>query len=124
MRFQTQTLFDNNDMSATVSSRAMNCARMTHLAIQAEVTAGATAPNGTLTLQASAEPEFAGSLAYTAPTRWENLPGAQAVTGVNSTNLWNVSEAGYNWIRLTYTRSGGGGGDARLNARINLKGPE
>lgn len=124
MRFQTQTLFDANDMSATVSSRAINVARMTHAAIQAEVTAGTTAPNGTLTVQASAEPEFAGSLAYTVPTRWEDLSGAQAVTGVNKTDLWNISEAGYNWIRLTYTWAAGGGGNARLNARINLKGPE
>lgn len=82
-------------------------------------------PTGTLKLQGSDDPtgDFASPAnATNIPTNWSDIAGTSQALTAAGTFLWNMSDVGYNWVRLVYTDTSGGTSTAILNARINAKG--
>jgi hypothetical protein len=113
-------------MGSALTSYPINIRSFPHFSIHWWVSAGT--PSGTLKLQASSEDEdritqLSGTaLCDTYVTHWVDLSSImtdQTVTsGSPATGIFNTATAGYKWVRLVWTPSGGTG---TLQARIQAK---
>lgn len=52
---------------------------------------------------------------------WAEIDGSAVAVAANGTFVWNVADAGYEWVRVVYTYTSGTGGT--LIGRIKGKGP-
>lgn len=100
------------DMSGSLTSTPINLDHIKMYAIQAVVSSG-TSPSGALTLEASCDPS------NTTPSTWTEIGNTSQTVTADGSFLWNVENAGYNWVRLVYTRTSGSG---TLDTRIQIKG--
>jgi|WetSurMetagenome_2_1015567.scaffolds.fasta_scaffold289440_3 hypothetical protein len=78
-------------------------------------------PTGTISLQMSNDPAFYDNV-QNIPTNWIDISHSSfALTSAGST-VWNISDVGYNWIRIKYVDGSSGASTATLTSIINLKG--
>lgn len=83
-------------------------------------------PAGTFKLQASVDagsPSAQGDAAkYSAVVNWTDVPSSSQVVAAAGTVMWNIVDAGYNWVRVVYTDGGTGGTGTLTSARAYVKG--
>lgn len=96
--------------AATCVSGAIDIKNIDDISIQAVWTG--TAENGAFKLQASND-------TGATVTTWTDLTGSSAVIAADGDFVWNVSNAGYRYLRLVYTKASGTG---TLNATFTGKG--
>lgn len=109
------------DLSDDWESQPIWLGHIVNFAIQMVFTSN---PNGTFKLQASNDPGQ-----QINPTKavqdaevvdWTDITGsAQAVTA-SGNHMWDVQNAGYNWVRIVFTHSSGSG--VLSKARAYVKG--
>lgn len=104
------TLSSTDLDEASITSSAVNVEHISQFAVQV-VTSGTH--TGTLKVQASCDEK--------APTNWSDIPDATEAVSDGAAYLINVVDAGYNWVRVVYTKSAFTDGTI-TSARINLKG--
>lgn len=79
-------------------------------------------PTGTVKLQASNDPETNDSVPLPAPTNWVDIADSSFPITAAGETMWNVSEVGYNYVRVVYTDSSGGASTATMTTIFNGKG--
>lgn len=120
MRFDQKKIADAVSMGSTVSSIGIDLNQLALGSIQAVWTG---TPAGNFTIQVSND------IVQTNPTgtdpaanvvNWTTYSGStQAAGGAAGDFMWVLSDIGYRWVRLTYTRSSSTG---TLNATFCGKG--
>jgi hypothetical protein len=107
-------------MTGDISSSAFWVPHLDNFAIQAVWTG---TPTGTLKLQCSCD-KGSGNVSEErgAPTNWTDIVGSsQSTAGAAGSNVWNVQNAGYRWVRVVFTF---GSGTGSLSVTANGKGPQ
>lgn len=117
----SSTTSNTGDMSASFNSDPFAVIRMDQCALTATVSSASTL-TGTLTVECcndegnNATGDASG---VSGLTNWVTIANtSQAITG-NGSTTWNLSNMGYRWVRVAWTRSGGSG---TLAIRANAKG--
>ena len=81
-------------------------------------------PVGTFKLQASndAATEIEGNsiLSVNPLANWTDITGSDQAIAAAGNHMWNVSDTGYSFVRVVYTRTSGSG--SLTSARLYLKG--
>jgi hypothetical protein len=103
--FGNSSIFSGS-VSASFNSQPIFIGVATGYAIQV---VGQTV-SGTISLQASADNGFSGSV-IDSPVinNWNTITGTSSTISGSSSTLYNVSDAYYPWIRIAYTHVVGGG---------------
>lgn len=104
------TLSSTDLNQASITSSAVSVDHISQFAVQVVTTGTHT---GTLKVQASCDEK--------SPSNWTDVPNATATVSDGAAYLINVVDAGYNWVRVVYTKSAFTNGSI-TSARINLKG--
>jgi hypothetical protein len=108
-------------MGATATSDAIRIENIGAYALQM-VWSGGGAPNGTFKLQGSndlgPQPPTSTSTVQSV-ANWTDLANSSQTISADGDHMWNVSQAGYRWVRVVYTRSSGTG---TMAGRFNGKG--
>ena len=110
MRFEPITILSAGDMStATLSSTGVDMNQIVLASIQAVMTGS---PVGVLTLEVSNDivkinPAVANQGANV--VTWTTYTGSAVSVSASGDFLWNLSEIGYRWLRLKYTKTSGTG---------------
>lgn len=83
-------------------------------------------PGGNIKLQASNDPETNDAMPLgipePAPTHWVDIKDSTFVLTAAGETMWNVSEIGYNYVRVVYTDTSSGGSTAVMTIIVNAKG--
>lgn len=119
MKFTEKQIVTSGDMSAaTVNSIGINLQQLSTWCIQAVFTGS---PSGTFKIQVSCDMVVVGTGADPASNvvNWTDYTGSSQVISAAGNFLWDTSDAGYQWVRLVYTKTSGTGS---LNAVFNGKG--
>lgn len=81
-------------------------------------------PSGTFKLQCSNDPGrpyLPGQVPqYDTVVHWTDIEGSDQIIAAAGNHTWDVQNAGYLWVKVVYTRSGGSG--SITVARANTKG--
>lgn len=109
----TTSLFLRQALSASTSSPACSVADASNYSVQAQFT-GATC-SFTAVLQISDD--------LINPINWNDLADSSQIVTVAGSFLWNVSQAGYRWVRLSVTDNSSGTNTGTISANVNVKGP-
>lgn len=104
------SLISDGDGSGNLTSSSINVDLISVAGIQLIVSSASTL-NATAKIQASCD--------ASSPTNWTDISGTSTNLTADGGSLWNLSDLGYTWIRLVYTRTGG---SATINARMQIKG--
>lgn len=80
-------------------------------------------PTGTLTLEASNDPETNDTQPSTNnPTNWAFITGSTFTVTAAGTSMWNVHDVAYNYVRVRYVDASSGSSTATMNIVVNSKG--
>jgi len=110
----------NAVMNTTINSTPVAIPDIYGYAIQAVYTG---TPNGTLKLQASADPfKYVTPNTPQTPTNWVDIADSSFTITSAGTYMWNYNGSFYTFVRLVYTDASGGTSTAVLNANITIKG--
>lgn len=109
MKTSVIVLLAAGDMSGSISSNPFRVENMDLAALQAVWTGAA--PTGTFKLQASCD---AGTDAQTGPsgfgvTNWTDVASSSNAITASGDFMWNLTDMGYRWVRVVYTRTSGTG---------------
>ena len=114
-------------MNTTLNSQALQLENMFGYAIQIVFTG---TPTGTFKLQSSCDPVTKanqvfganGLVTYT-PTNWTDIANSSFTVAAAGNVEWNVTDVGYNYVRVVYTDGSSGGSTAIVTvAQFNGKG--
>ena len=114
-------------MNTTLNSQALQLENMFGYAIQIVFTG---TPTGTFKLQSSCDPVTKankvfganGAVVYT-PTNWTDIANSSFTVAAAGNVEWNVTDVGYNYVRVVYTDGSSGGSTAIVTvAQFNGKG--
>src|SRR6185312_14090897 len=94
------------DASGTLHSPAVWSQNLFNCSLQGTF-AGGTSPTGTLKLEFSNDP--GNPLLKTVPTNWNDIPDATVSVTTIASYAIPKTDVCYQWIRITYTPSGGTG---------------
>lgn len=112
MRRDNDPIVTNQDMGSSFNSIPILLEHIQMAAVQVFFTG---TPNGTFKLQGSCTPVQNNGVA----PDWSDIAGSSiAITGAGDI-IYNITDIGYDQMRLVYTRSGGTG---TANARAVVKG--
>jgi hypothetical protein len=120
MKFDPVQIVTSGDMSADVTSKGVFLDQLALYSIQA-VWSGSS-PTGTFKLQVSNDyvpVSQTNSDPANAVTSWTDYTASSYAITANGDYMWNVTVAGYCWVRLKYTFTSGTG---TLNAKFFGKG--
>ena len=105
-------------MNTTINSQAMQTWDVFTFAIQVVFTG---TPTGSFKLQCSCDnisQKGGATLPLYAPVNWTDIAGSpQSVTSGGSV-VWNVSDIGYNYVRVVYTDTSGGTSTAVITSSL------
>lgn len=86
-------------------------------------------PTGTLTLEASNDPETndtqvnaSGRAPAVGPTNWVTIKDSDFTVTTAGKTMWNVEVAAYNYVRVAYVDASGGASTATMSIVFNGKG--
>lgn len=123
MRTANKQITTNQLLNANYNSPAMPLKNI-YMYTAAFIVTGT--PTGTVVLQASNDPETNDTMPANnpqpAPTNWVTITGSSFTLSASGETMWNVSQIGYNWVRVQYTDASGGISTATANIIINTKG--
>lgn len=112
MKTVQSKIVNNGDMSGNLTSQVIDLADIDLGSIQA-VFSGA--PTGSLKLQLSNEIIANTADPNSAISEWTDYAGSSVAVAAAGSHIYNISNMGYKWCRLVYTRTGGNG---TLNATL------
>ena len=92
-------------MNATINSSAVPLLQTWFYAIQVVFTG---TPTGTFKLQGSCDPIPQARVEVQTPTNWSDIINSSIAVSAAGNLMWNVSEIGYNYVRVVYTDTSGG----------------
>lgn len=72
---------------------------------------------GTFKIQASNDPNVQGQPTGFVPTNWVDIPSATTSIASGASALITIPQTSYRWMRVVYTRSGGG--STTINVNMN-----
>lgn len=108
-------------MAADFQLRALWLGHICNYSIQLVFTGS---PTGTLSLQCSNDPGTPDGAApanqATGVTNWTDIPSSDQSITDGGNHTWDVSNAGYTWVRAIYSSASGTG--SLISARANVKG--
>lgn len=97
------------DLSASFNSDPFLVNRIKQGSIQLAISAAA-ALNGTVRLQMSNDPgTLPGVGPVTGVTNWVDINGTTKAVAANGPDAWGMTDIGYRWVRIVYTRTAGTG---------------
>ncbi len=116
--FQTLPLI----MNANLTSQAMQLIEVWSYSIQVVWTG---TPTGVFKLQGSADNIIVGTpslIATQSPVHWSDIADSSETISASGDFMWNVSQVGYNYVRLVYTDGSSGASTATItSANFNGK---
>ena len=119
MQKQDLVIFQNRAVAGNTSyeSSPIYVGDVEDGSIQVKYVADAATVSGTFKLQASSDP------AGETPTVWTDVTGSSTTvtTQASGTAFYNLSDIGYNWIKVVFTYSGTSNSQV-VNGRAVLKG--
>lgn len=110
MRFDQVQILTAGDLSqATVTSNGIDLQQLYVASIQAVYTGS---PVGTFVVQVSndivkIDPSVANQAANV--VNWIDYSGSSLAISAAGSNMWNLTDMGYRWVRLKYTKTSGTG---------------
>lgn len=123
MRTNNKQINNATVMNTSFNSPAVPLKNIILYSIAANVTG---TPTGTIKLQASNDPETNDTMPdgtpQPTPTNWADITGSSFTLSAAGETMWNVSDVGYNYVRVAYTDGSGGASTATVNIVANLKG--
>lgn len=119
MKAMNEQILTASPMNVNIASAAIDVRFNFGYALQAVYT-GSTI-SGTLKLQGSCDPAT-GYSPIGGPTNWTDISNSSVVISAAGSQLYNVTDVMYNWVRLVYTDASSGTSDGVLTAIINVKG--
>lgn len=112
--------FSNSTLSADRSSDPMHVGTQYNIAVQVTVVKDSSI-DGDFKLQVSCDEELPGATAAqraAGVSNWTDLPASSQEILDSGTLVWNISNIGFEYIRIVYTRvSGSGSVTARISGR-------
>lgn len=108
------------DLATSSNTRSLWLGHICNLSIQIVFTG---TPVGAFKLQASDDAGSANGGLFpqdTSVSNWTDITGSSQAISAAGNIMWNIQNAGYNFIRVSYTASSGTGSLA--SARANVKG--
>lgn len=124
MRVKNEDLLDDSgpvSLGASVNLKAVWLGHIANYAIQLVFTGS---PNGNFQLQASNDPgsidSASASQQVTNISNWTTISDSAFTVTTAGDVMWDVQNAGYNWVRVIYTRTSGTG--TITSARAYVKG--
>lgn len=109
MKFDQKQMMNAGDMSsATLTTIGLDIQQLYSYAIGATFSG---TPSGTFILQVSTDAVLmaSGSDPAANVVNWYDYTDSSETISASGNFMWNVTPAGYRWVRLKYTKSGGGG---------------
>lgn len=103
----------SQSMGASFNSTPVDCSAVQLASIQGVWTGGGS-PTGTFKVQVSNDQVNDGA----SVTNWSDYPSSSIAITTDGDLIYNISNLGYRWVRLVYTRTSGTG---TLNAKAVLK---
>lgn len=80
-------------------------------------------PTGSFSLQGSCDPIPQARVEEITPTNWSTIVNSTTAVTAPGNLMWNISEIGYNYVRVVYTDTSGGTSTAIITvATFNGKG--
>lgn len=120
MRVNNQTVVTAQPLNVTSNSPFVPLKSIIMYSIAAIITG---TPNGTIKLQASNDPETNDTQPSTlTPTNWADIANSSFTVTTAGETMWNVTDVGYNYVRVVYTDASGGTATATMKIVANLKG--
>jgi hypothetical protein len=99
------------DLSASLNLKPIWLGRAALAAIQ--IVFSGSSPTGTFKLQASCDPGNPQSQSeaqqYAGVTNWTDVANSSNAVTDSGNLLWNISDPGYQWVRVVWTRTSGTG---------------
>lgn len=121
MRYDQVQIITSGDMSGSLTSIGIDLQQLVLGSVQA-VWSGGSSPVGDLTLEVSNDivQVSLGTNPAANVSNWITYTGStQSVSGNTGSAMYNITDMGYRWLRLKYTRTSGSG---TLNAIFFGKG--
>lgn len=115
MKTVQSKILNNGDMSGNLESQVIDLADIDLGSIQAVFTG---APTGALKLQLSNQIVANTADPNVAVTEWTDYSGSATNVVAAGSHIFNISNMGYKWCKMVYTRTGGTG---TLNATMTGK---
>lgn len=103
------TILQSQSAAANFTSGVTDLCDLTTYSIQVAFSAGAGDLVGTLKLQASLD-----------NSTWVDISGSSVAVTASANNVWDVTRAGYRYVRVVWTYTSGTG---NVVVTIHIKGP-
>lgn len=113
----------NQILNANINGPAAALKNIVMYSVVANITG---VPTGTLTLQASNDPETNTVMPLNnpqpPPTVWATIANSNFTVTTAGVTMWNVSDVAYNYVRVVYTDASSGASTAHMDVVVNAKG--
>lgn len=121
MRVQNENLaLNGTDMQSNIASNPIWLGHIVNYSIQLVYTGS---PNGSLKLQGSNdEGAKSNNVENVNITNWSDIADTAVSVTAAGSNIYNIQNAGYRWVRLVWTNSSSGSPSTLTSARYNVKG--
>lgn len=124
MRVKNENLLDDSgpvDLSASADLKATWLGHISDYAIQLVFTGS---PQGNFKLQASNDQgsidSATGSVQLASIVNWTDIADSAQTISAAGDHMWTVENAGYTWVRVVWTQTGGSG--TLTSGRVYVKG--
>ena len=124
MRVKNENLLDDSgpvDLSLSADLKSVWLGHIANYSIQLQFTG---APQGNFRLQASNDPgridAASGVLQVSNIAIWTDIADSAQTISAAGDHMWTVENAGYTWVRVVWTQTGGSG--TLTSARAYVKG--
>lgn len=121
MRVQNEALtLNGTDMQSNIVSDPVWLGHIVNFSIQLVYTG---APNGSFKLQGSNdEGAKSNNIENVNITNWSDISSTTVNVTSAGSNIYNIENAGYRWVRLVWTDSTSGSPSTLTSSRYNVKG--
>lgn len=119
MRAFSEILKTAQAMNASFNTAAIQTNQLFGYAVQAVFTGSSI--NGTIKLQGSCDKALDGPIP-SSPTNWTDITGSSVTINAAGSELYNVSDVMYNWVRFVYTDGSSGSSNGVMTVTISGKG--